>query len=439
MRSGFFLSLLMVTAIETGPASADGWAGTLVQQGKAYAVTADGRTAVGTMNRLDNDGYWHFHAFRWTTGTGLSDIGPAGLESSAYGISADGSVVVGQSNGHAFRWTQATGMVDLGLGIARAVSADGSVIVGQNAPNGHAFRWTQATGMVDLGTMGEGDSSDALGVSADGTVVVGYANYDKNYLNAYFRAFRWSGGGMTDIDTSGGHFSKAYGTSRDGSSVVGGFTAAANPFAPHYQAFRWTQAAGMVDLGILPGRTDPQDNHIGFTISADGNVVAGALTDNYGVGQDAFRWTSATGMQTVKDWLTAHAVDTGSASFGAAYGISADGSAIVGSWTGQNAFLAYVTDRVALAVVNAGNGGRVVSDPAGIDCGTACTANFVPDNAVTLTAIPGTGYIFGGWGGDCAGTTNTCTLTMNGTKKVTASFLSLAVMPSSPWRHALGY
>src|ERR1700690_176050 len=49
------------------------------------------------------------------------DLGvlPGSVSSTAFGISGDGSVIVGVSvdtanHDHAFRWTQATGMVDLG-------------------------------------------------------------------------------------------------------------------------------------------------------------------------------------------------------------------------------------------------------------------------------------------------------------------------------------
>jgi len=43
---------------------------------------------------------------------------------------------------------------------------------------------------------------------------------------------------------------------------------------------------------------------------------------------------------------------------------------------------------------------------------------------VTLTATPASGYVFSGWSGDLGGSTNPTTITMDGNKIVTATFLA---------------
>jgi hypothetical protein len=76
-----------------------------------------------------------------------------------------------------------------------------------------------------------------------------------------------------------------------------------------------------------------------------------------------------------------------------------------------------------LTVVRGGTGtGTVTSDPAGIDCGDACSASFVDGTSVTLTAAAGAGSSFVGWGGACAGTAVTCAVSMTDAREVTAAF-----------------
>jgi hypothetical protein len=76
----------------------------------------------------------------------------------------------------------------------------------------------------------------------------------------------------------------------------------------------------------------------------------------------------------------------------------------------------------ALTVSKNGTGsGSISSTPAGIDCGTTCTANFNQSTVVTLTPTPAAGSSFVGWTGACTGT-GACTVTMDATKNVTATF-----------------
>jgi probable HAF family extracellular repeat protein len=197
---------------------------------------------------------------------------------------------------------------------ATGVSADGSVVVGwaYNALGQlRAFRWTAEAGMQDIIPPNIPEAK-AHGVSADGTVVVGTAYYGQHY-----RAFRWSNQVMWDLGTLGGLDSEAYGVSADGTIVVGtAYNAYGQP-----RAFRWTPVSGMRDLGTFPGgnRSDA------YGISADGSFIVGGTTAADG-GYRAFRWSETLGMRlflTRNYWMSV------------AYGVSADGTVIVGEAAGS--------------------------------------------------------------------------------------------------------
>ncbi|MDQ3871809.1 MAG: hypothetical protein M3301_09375, partial [Chloroflexota bacterium] len=81
--------------------------------------------------------------------------------------------------------------------------------------------------------------------------------------------------------------------------------------------------------------------------------------------------------------------------------------------------------------VTYGSWSKVVSEPAGIDCGIACGASYEYGTTVTLTAIPTTGTAFLGWEYDCSGT-GPCVLLMDRERRAFARFAPIRVSANSP-------
>ena len=73
-------------------------------------------------------------------------------------------------------------------------------------------------------------------------------------------------------------------------------------------------------------------------------------------------------------------------------------------------------------IVSKTGSGTVTSSPSGINCGTDCSESYVVGTPVTLSATPGTGWAFAGWGGACSDTGG-CSVTMDMDKRVTAQFV----------------
>jgi probable HAF family extracellular repeat protein len=208
---------------------------------------------------------------------------------------------------------------------ALGVSGDGRVVVGMSisALGQEAFIWTEDSGMVAMGDLGgEAFQSFAFDASADGSVVVGHATSDQAGPQiGDFEAFRWTQAtGMEGIgDLEGEEFySLGLDVSADGSVVVGGSDSTLG-----FQAYRWTQATGIEGLGDLEGGGF---RSVAFGISADGLVVVGE--SNSTPGNQAFRW------EDDEDPNTDDMVGLGDLPDGgfnsSARAVSADGSVVVG-------------------------------------------------------------------------------------------------------------
>ncbi|MCF7955468.1 MAG: right-handed parallel beta-helix repeat-containing protein [Phycisphaerae bacterium] len=316
--------------------------------------------------------------------------------SSVYGVSRDGSTVLGKSESglgtEAFRWTDADGMIGLGdlegdsfWSFAFGASANGTVVVGQGrtGPGSmnegfQAFRWTQAEGMVGLGTLGSSHLwSTASAISDDGSVIVGNSHDGRGQTG---EAVIWTAdGGIVGLGHlhDGDLYSYASDVSADGLVVVGFSSTGA--FQDTEKAFRWTAADGMVSLGIK-GKAR--------AVSADGSVIVGTIgTDDE---LEAFRWTEQTGVVRLGDL-------PGLSFYSIASAVSADGSIVVGRSEGSSSSNAFIWDEQ--------NGMRdlkdVLTNDYGLDLGDwkLSYANGISDDGRTIVGYGSPPQINnpGGW------------------------------------------
>lgn len=299
-----------------------------------YAISADGSTVVGQ----SSDGNYFTRPFRLRNSlfNDLRANAPSGfVPAVAYGVSGDGSVVVGYgySFGYqeAFRWENgvATPLGDLQDGLPRSVaygvSATGSVVVGYgfHAPDSdEAFRWENGV-MVGLGDLpGGGFFSRAYAISTDGTVIVGESESDRGR-----EAFRWENGVMVGLGTLPGDArSWACAVSSDGQVVVGHSFFQSGSAQPR-AVFRWkggvmVLVASITDTWLVP---DPIRS---AAVSADGSIISGtAYIDRVHV---AFLWDEQHGARKLRDILAGDWGLNVPGFLQVGTGVSGDGLRIVG-------------------------------------------------------------------------------------------------------------
>lgn len=212
------------------------------------------------------------------TWTALGSLGFSvdSTKGGGYGISGDGNVVVGNS------WADTTG------GLAYT----------------HAVAHNNIEGLMDLGTLFFGRSTRANATNYDGSVVVGWQDFNGPWKSAVWRK-NPAGGYFPNeyilIDTAGNpndeynQIGECSAVSADG-NWIGGY----GDFANNNEPWIWSRDSGVINLGTFPGL----GNGYVSGISADGSIVVGWFDGFFfGDPRTPFIWTHENGLQEFNTYI----------------------------------------------------------------------------------------------------------------------------------------
>ncbi len=325
------------------------------------SVSADGNTIAG-----NDPATWA--AYRWTQSGGVQALGMAPTPSpgGSPGISADGSrvaatiIATGDTASTSGLWTLGSGWqqlmppggpadlydMDRNWSTVYGLSGDGSTVVGLywrhvNGQTAHAFKWTQAGGAVDMGSIL--GSSRANGVNYDGSVIVGWTTD----VTGPRLAAVWHDGTITGLTPAGSAGGEAQAVNPAGTIAVG---YEYNPATTVREPARWVNTGGTwgatQHLGALPGTEGGGYGiNVAMGVSADGNLIAGYCSfDGSPFAPTGFVWTPTTGTIDVNTFLSNNGVYVDPGFFiESCECVTPDGTCIIGF--GQD-YLAPYTRRV---------------------------------------------------------------------------------------------
>lgn len=247
----------------------------------------------------------------------------------------------------AFSWTRTSGTRDLGtLGIATeavATSVSGGVVVGKYFTLwslARGFYWTSEQGLREI-DFGSGYAS-AADVSADGSIIVGHSWGDLGY-GYYAYGYHWTRSrgvaGFIRIDPPPGYLLCAASAVSPGGDVVVGVVAKGSWW---YQsrAWIWSAKGGLVVLDSLPGW-----DAAAYGVSCEGSAVIGVLLngDPERNSYRAFLWRADTGMRDIgtlggqRTWVGRAITAKGDRIFGASQNAAGEWRAF--RWTERTGML----------------------------------------------------------------------------------------------------
>lgn len=308
-------------------------------------VGANGWVMVGAMM---NGG-----AFYWMPTSGKVELGGT----SGTTVSQDGQTIVGnafdaQGRENAAIWTGGRTWRVLGsftpnahacdrdYSSAYGASADATVIVGlawDGCKFARAFRWEESTGVVSLGSLG-GRSTRANGISSNGRVTVGW----EEHASGFRMGARWIAGAEQLIAGPGGApVGEAFAANHDGSIIVG---TNCTPGTPTPAGWVWLRESGIHCSPVeRPSWLRPLPYSVLMkAVSDDGLVIGGAYS--FGLDSEALIWLDGQ-VYFLRDYLRSHGLPDafrGWVNTGFITGVTSDGRTLVGYGAGPTTFQGYM-------------------------------------------------------------------------------------------------
>ena len=299
------------------------------------------------------------------------------------------------------------------------------------------------------------DDAYAVLLQPDGKIAAVGAAGNATGTQYFFALARYNADGSPDSSFgSGGKVTTAIGSKDDeafagalqpdGKIVAGGYMRGSSGSQRLFALVRYN-GNGSLDAtfgsgGNVTASIGTYDYVDGLALQPDGKIVAAGIVSPSGVSGDSdfgvARYNADGSLDPTFGSGGFVTISFGSTSqVGQAMALQPNGKIVVVGDVNNGSTMApdldFAVARVlgsTLTVAKTGTGsGTVTSSPAGLDCGSTCSAPFAAVS-VTLIATPAKGSYLAGWSGDCSGK-GKCTLTMSADHAVTARFQPQCVVP----------